>query len=94
MAESQSRTCARSQKLRPTDGTRCVAIETFESKRPNKNSQLEQASCFRLDRPMTNPQGAHAGARLTGATAGRSGSTAFALTRLAVTIDSEGVNAG
>lgn len=85
MAESQSRTCARSQKLQPEHGTRCAAIETFEPKRPNKTGQLEQDSCFRLDRPMTNPQGPRPDPRLTDGTAPATAPTAFEPARMAVT---------
>ena len=58
MAEPQSRTCARSQKLQPAHRSGCAAVETFVPIKPNRNGQLEQGSCFYLDRPMTNPQGA------------------------------------
>ena len=58
MAEPQSRTCARSQKLQRALGSGCAGAETLVPIKPNRTGQLEWASCFYLDRPMTNPQGA------------------------------------
>ncbi len=57
MAEPQSRTCARSQKLRRALGSGCADVETLVPIKPNRKGQLEWPSCFYLDRPMTNPQG-------------------------------------
>ena len=57
MAEPQSMTCARSQKLRRALGSGCADVETIVPIKPNRTGQLEWVSCFYLDRPMTNPQG-------------------------------------
>ena len=67
MAEPQSRTCARSQKLRRALGSGCADVETIVPIKPNRTGQLEWASCFYLDRPMTNPQGVFKGRKLADA---------------------------
>ena len=64
MAEPQSRTCARSQKLRRALGYGCADVETIVPIKPNRMGQLEWVSCFYLDRPMTNPQGPFESRRL------------------------------
>ena len=68
MAEPQSMTCARSQKLQRALGSGCAGAETLVPIKPNRTGQLEWASCFYLDRPMTNSRGVFIGRKLADAT--------------------------